>query len=232
MTLKNFRKYILRKLGSPVINVEIDDSQIDDAIDDAVQLFYESHYDGVNLGYIFLSVTADEQDYTLDSKIHDVIKILGSDSYNYADDPLLIKESFQYGYYFDNDLISTEIWRQNIQNTRDYYNREILFDFNSASKHLHLLVNPEVDVSYALKVYRSELDLEDIYNDRWLKQYAVALAKKQWGGLNIGKYSGAALPGGATFNYSDILAQAEGEIEKLEEQLEDRYSEPIDFEIA
>jgi len=232
MTLKEFRKYILRKLGSPVINVEIDDSQLNDAIDDAVQLFYESHYDGVNVGYIFLDVTADTQNYTLDSTVHDVIKILGSDSYNYADDPLLIKESFQYGFYFDNDLISTEIWRQNIQNTRNYYNREILFDFNSVSKNLHLLVNPEVDVSYALRVYQSELDLEDIYGDRWLKQYAVALAKKQWGGLNIGKYSGAALPGGAQFNYSDILAQAEGEIEKLEEQLEDRYSEPIDFEIA
>ena len=84
MNKKDFRKYILRKLGSPVINVEIDDSQIDDAIDDAVQLFYESHYDGVNVGYIFLSVTAGDQDYTLDVNIHDVVKILGYDNFNYA----------------------------------------------------------------------------------------------------------------------------------------------------
>jgi len=41
-----FKDYILRRLGAPVINVEIADIQLDDIIDDTVELFNEYHADG------------------------------------------------------------------------------------------------------------------------------------------------------------------------------------------
>ena len=39
--------YCLRKLGAPVLEVNVADEQVDDSIDDAFQLFHERHYDGV-----------------------------------------------------------------------------------------------------------------------------------------------------------------------------------------
>ena len=39
--------YCLRKLGAPVLEINIDDDQIDDLVDDAIQLFNERHFDGV-----------------------------------------------------------------------------------------------------------------------------------------------------------------------------------------
>ena len=39
--------YGLRQLGAPVLEINIDDDQIDDLLDDAVQLFNERHFDGV-----------------------------------------------------------------------------------------------------------------------------------------------------------------------------------------
>ena len=39
--------YGLRQLGAPVLEINIDDDQIDDLLDDAVQVFNERHFDGV-----------------------------------------------------------------------------------------------------------------------------------------------------------------------------------------
>ena len=39
--------YALRKLGAPVLEVNLDDDQIDDLVDDTIQLFNERAYDGI-----------------------------------------------------------------------------------------------------------------------------------------------------------------------------------------
>ena len=41
-----FKEYILRKLGAPVIEIELADIQLDDVIDDALEKFNNFHYDG------------------------------------------------------------------------------------------------------------------------------------------------------------------------------------------
>ena len=43
-TLKD---YCLRKLGYPVLEINVDDDQIDDLTDDAIQYFQERHFDGI-----------------------------------------------------------------------------------------------------------------------------------------------------------------------------------------
>ena len=40
------KEYALRQLGKPVLDINVDDDQIDDIIDDALQYFAEYHYDG------------------------------------------------------------------------------------------------------------------------------------------------------------------------------------------
>jgi hypothetical protein len=39
--------YCKRKLGAPVLEINVADEQIDDLVDDAIQLFQERHFDGV-----------------------------------------------------------------------------------------------------------------------------------------------------------------------------------------
>ena len=39
--------YCLRRLGAPVLEINVDDDQIDDLVDDAIQYFNERHFDGV-----------------------------------------------------------------------------------------------------------------------------------------------------------------------------------------
>ena len=54
--------YCLRKLGAPVLEINIDDDQIDDAVDDAIQLFNERHFDGVERMYLKYKITQDDID--------------------------------------------------------------------------------------------------------------------------------------------------------------------------
>ena len=46
------RDYCLRQLGAPVLEINVDDDQIDDAIDDALQYYRERHFDGVERMYL------------------------------------------------------------------------------------------------------------------------------------------------------------------------------------
>ena len=54
--------YCLRKLGYPVLEINVDDDQIDDLVDDALQLFNERHFDGVERMYLKYQLTQDDID--------------------------------------------------------------------------------------------------------------------------------------------------------------------------
>ena len=54
--------YCLRKLGAPVLEINVADDQIDDLVDDALQLFNERHFDGVERMYLKYKLTEEDID--------------------------------------------------------------------------------------------------------------------------------------------------------------------------
>ena len=54
--------YCLRRLGAPVLEVNVDDDQIDDLVDDALQYFNERHFDGVERMYLKYEITQGDID--------------------------------------------------------------------------------------------------------------------------------------------------------------------------
>lgn len=66
-----------------------------------------------------------------------------------------------------------------------------------------------------------------VYNEQWLKHYVTALFKKQWA-TNIKKFSGIQLPGGVTLDGDKLYQEATDEIQKLEDELQNK-SAPLDF---
>ena len=64
------RDYCLRQLGFPVLEINVDDDQIEDAIDDALQYYRERHYDGVERMYHkHLFTAADETKFDTSNTI-------------------------------------------------------------------------------------------------------------------------------------------------------------------
>ena len=61
-TRQELKDYCLRQLGAPVLEVNVDDDQVDDLVDDALQLFNERHFDGVERMYLKYKLTQDDID--------------------------------------------------------------------------------------------------------------------------------------------------------------------------
>jgi len=71
----------------------------------------------------------------------------------------------------------------------------------------------------------------DVYNDRFLKRYATALIKRQWG-ENLKKFEGIQMPGGVTLNGQKIWDEAMAEIDNLENEAQSTYVEPPMFQVG
>ena len=67
-----------------------------------------------------------------------------------------------------------------------------------------------------------------VYDDMFLKEYATALLKRQWG-INLKKFEGVQLPGGVTLNGQKIYDEAIEEIRQLRIDADLRYQLPVEF---
>ena len=54
--------YCKRKLGAPVLEINVADEQVEDLIDDAIQFFQERHFDGVYQTYMKYKITQEDID--------------------------------------------------------------------------------------------------------------------------------------------------------------------------
>ena len=61
-TRQELKDYCLRQLVAPVLEVNVDDDQVDVLVDDALQLFNERHFDGVERMYLKYKLTQDDID--------------------------------------------------------------------------------------------------------------------------------------------------------------------------
>ena len=132
------------------------------------------------------------------------------------------------------ELLTYELTQSHLQLVNDMITGRVPIRFNRHQNRLFLDIDWEesldVDEYLIVEVYRV-LDPEtytDVWNDRWLKRYATALIKKQWG-ENLSKYEGIQMPGGMTFSGTRILDEANQEITQLEEEMSSKYELPVDF---
>jgi hypothetical protein len=70
--------------------------------------------------------------------------------------------------------------------------------------------------------------ISDVWNDRFLKRYAIALIKKQWGN-NLKKFAGIQMPGGVMLNGQAIYDEAVVEIQKIEDDIQSLNVLPPDI---
>jgi len=68
----------------------------------------------------------------------------------------------------------------------------------------------------------------DLWNDRFLKKYATAKIKQQWG-TNMKKFEGIQMPGGVTLNGQKIYDEASEELDKMEEEMYQMGSLPSEI---
>ena len=114
---------------------------------------------------------------------------------------------------------------------------EVPIRFNQHQNRLYLDMDWSNDVTaddyLIIECYRKidPASYTDIFDDIYLKRYATALIKQQWG-ANLSKFGGVAMLGGVTMNGETIYSQAIEEIQRLEEQIQLSFETPIDYMIG
>ena len=109
--------------------------------------------------------------------------------------------------------------------------------FNQHQNRLYIDMDWSNDISAGeyliIECYRKidPASYTDIFDDIYLKRYATALIKRQWG-ANLSKFSGVAMLGGVTMNGETIYSQALEELDKLEEQIQLSFETPIDYMVG
>ena len=109
--------------------------------------------------------------------------------------------------------------------------------FNRKQNRLYIDVNwPEIltpNTYIMVECYRltDPAEFSKVYNDLFLKRYATALIKRQWGN-NMKKFDKIQLPGGVTLNGKEIYDEAMEEIKEIEKDMQDRYELHPFFEIG
>ena len=134
-------------------------------------------------------------------------------------------------------IIHYEMTMKHIDYLSHILTGEVPIRFNQHQNRLYLDMDWSNDVNaddfIIIECYR-KLDPDsytDIYDDIYLKRYATALIKRQWG-ANLSKFNGVQMLGGVTMNGADIFSQAQEEIQRLEEQIQLAFETPIDYMVG
>jgi hypothetical protein len=243
-TREELKLYCLRSLGFPVVNINVDDDQLEDRIDEAIDMFQTFHYDGLEKVYTSHQVVAGDYANSYVTMADDVVSVshiwtLASSStsssqaggFNMWDINYQIRMNELYN-YVSGDYTYFTLANQHIRTLEMLFTGEVPIRFNRYTHKLHIDAHWEtkfMEGSYfIIECYKTLPDSSTFWGDNWLKDYTTALFKRQWGN-NLKKHKGIKLPGGVELDGQGIWAEAVQEIESLEEKLRDQFEQPIPF---
>lgn len=245
---KTLIDYCLRKLGAPVIEINVDYDQIEDCVNDAIQFYQEFHTDATKRLYISHQITASDvtnKYITIDPDVITVARLLpiGSSSLGAGAGMFSIKyqlhlndianmNSFmgdlsyysQIGQWLETlDLILTGYPQVNFSRHEDrlYIHGEFYDQALVAGDWIVMEVYKVIDPTVAT----------NIFNDIFIKNYTTALIKLRWGNA-VSKFDGMQLPGGVTISGERIATEAKEEIKELEDKMRLEYEPMPDFFIG
>ena len=238
--------YCKRRLGDPVIEVNVDEDQLEDRVDEALQYFREYHSEATYRGYIQHQVTQTDIDnkyIDISSNVQHVTKLFKLQQGIFSRNMFSIKYQMHMNdianmHSYIGDLAYYEQVMQYMSLLDMRLNGTPQVDFVRKQNRLYIHGNFEdedvkVDEYLVAEVYSviSGDDHTAIWNDLWLKEYTTALIKLQWGS-NLIKFEGMQMPGGVTLNGRQLYEDAMQELERLREKLRNDHELPVDFFIG
>ena len=236
--------YAKRKLGDPVIEINVDEDQLEDRVDEALLYYQEFHSDATLRTFLKHQVTATDisNEYiTLSADITFVSKLFPiSSSFNNSFNFFDIKYQMMLNdiadmQNFAGDLAYYEQLQQYLSLLDMKLNGHPQIQFARRQNRLYIHGDfADQDVQAGEFIIAEVYKIIDpnahtsIYNDRWLKEYTTALIKQQWG-MNLIKFEGMQLPGGVVLNGRQIYDDATTDLERLRELIRIEHEMPIDF---
>ena len=225
---EEFKDYILRKIGAPVIQVNVSEEQIEDRVDEAVSFWRDYHYNGSQMVYLRHELTQNDVDngyITLPAGLLGISKVFDLNTSISASTGMF---NDQYQFVLNNltDLTSYGITNyymtmQHLEFLKEMLVGKQMVRYNKHVNKLYIdVAKSSLTVGRYIIVEAYDIidpdEYADVWSDRWLQNYASVLVREQWG-LNLTKFTNMQLVGGVQFNGEQILQEARAEREKMEE---------------
>jgi hypothetical protein len=235
--------YCLRRLGDPVIEINVDEDQIEDRVDEALQYFREFHSEATYRGYIQHLLTADDitnKYVSISSDVQQVTKLFKLEQGLFSRNMFSVKYQMHMndianmGSYVG-DLAYYEQVQQYLSLLDMRLNGTPQVEYVRKQNRLYIHGNfDDGDIKEGEYIVAEVYSIIDgathtaVWNDLWLKEYTTALIKHQWG-ANLIKFEGMQMPGGVTINGRQIYEDALQDIERLRERIRLEHELPADF---
>lgn len=245
-TRQEFKDYCLRTLGAPVIEINVDDAQVEDRIDQALQYFSDWTSNGSQRTYYKYQITSTDitNEYidtnSIDSKLLTISRVFSAGINMATNNMFGIRYQMALNDFYG--LRSGQMSMIGFVSTMQYIEMlELLLDpekqirFNKYTNRLKIDTNwSTLTAGHFLLIEGYTTISPETYSEAWndpmLKKYATALIKKQWGS-NLSKYDGIPLPGNITFNGQKLYEEASEEIVRIEGDIL-LHQEPPDFVVG
>lgn len=239
-TREQHKDWCLRQLGHPVVEVNIDDDQIEDCIDSALQYYQDFHFDAVERWYLKHEITAQNKTdkyIPIPDSIIGITRIFPIGSTNASVNMFDLRYQLRLHELYDftsTSYVNYVLTQQHIRTLDMLFSGETPIRFNRHSGKLY------IDWDWDNKVDSGEwlviegfiiLDPNNytkVWNDRMLKRLTTAHMKRIWG-TNMKKFQGMQLPGGIMMNGQQIYDEAVQEIKEIEDLIRDTSEEPPQF---
>ena len=237
-TRSELKEYALRKLGKPVIEINVDDDQLEDRVDEALKYYQDYHFDGTERTFLKHAVTAEDKTNSYititDSKTIGIVNIFDIGDATSTNNLFNIKYQISLNDLYDlssRDMVPYFMNMMNLRHIEEMLVGKQPIRYNRHQNILHVDMDwgkvavGDYMIAEVYKIIDPEI-YPDVYGDRWLLRYVTALVKIQWGS-NLSKFVGMQLPGGVQFNGEQILQQGMEEKNHLEEEMISSYSLPV-----
>jgi hypothetical protein len=235
---EQLKDWCLRQLGHPVLEVNVDDDQVDDAIDSALQYFQDFHFDAVERWYYSHQITeTDKQNKYIQLQDSDMLigitRIFPLGSTNASVNMFDLRYQLRLHELYDftsTSYVNYVMTQQHIRTLDLLFSGETPIRFNRHSNKLYIDWdwNTKIDLLEFVMIEGYMIlnpnDYNKVYNDRLLKKLTTSYIKKQWG-TNMKKFQGMQLPGGIMMNGQQIYNEAIQEITDTEQLIRDTHEE-------
>jgi hypothetical protein len=224
--------YCKTMLGDGMIDVELDPKHYETALDRSLAVFRQRSDNAVEESYAFLTLQDSVNEYILPKEIQQVRQIyrrsVGSRTGNGTGGTVF--EPFNLAYTNTYLLSSTnmgglltyELFAQYQELVGKMFGSFINFTWTPQNRKLIIHQRPRGEESVMLQVYNIRPDfalIDDVYAGQWIKDYTLANCKMMLGQARE-KFAQIAGPGGgSSLNGAALKAEAQSEIDKLDESL-------------
>ena len=237
------QKEIELRLGGGMVDVELDPEHYVLATDKAIQKYRQRSSNSVEEAFVVLKLREEISEYTLPPEIIEVKQIYrrAGSSITSGVDIEPFEAAYLNTYLLHSGraggLAVYDALAQHVEVLGRMFGANYTFTWNTTNKKLTVHRRIKGDDDVILHVYNHRPDevlLQDPYAMPWLKDYALAHAKLMLAEAR-GKFTQIAGPqGGTTLNADQLRADAQAELDKLEQDLT-LYSEggdPLTFVIG